>query len=127
MTTVDDGTFRVLHTSDVQGPVSTKTKEYIIDKKPNVLILDGPPTMFLGYRFSKKNLDRASDNLVEILNTLDCEVILDHHITRDVRYKRQFPEPYRVGGSRIKTFAEYLGKKNNTLEARRKELWEGEP
>jgi predicted metallo-beta-lactamase superfamily hydrolase len=127
MTTVDDGTYRVLHTSDVQGPVFDSAKDYILNQHPDLLIVDGPPTMFLGYRFSKKNLDAASGNLVEIITRLKGDIILDHHLLRDTRYQHQFPEPYHVGGNRVKTFAEYLGKKNNTLEARRKELWEGEP
>ena len=40
-----------------------------------------------------------------------------------IKYKEVFPEPYEIGGSRLKTFAEYLGKENSTLEAHRKELW----
>lgn len=123
MTTVDDGEKKLLHASDVQGPVTKEAKDYIIEQKPDVLIMDGPPTLFLGWKFSVKNLQDASDNLVEILENLDCDVILDHHLLRDLKYKEHFSEPYRVGGGRLKTFAEYLGKKNNMLEAHRKELW----
>jgi predicted metallo-beta-lactamase superfamily hydrolase len=123
MTTIDDGKKRILHSSDVQGPVSEKAMTYIIDQKPDLLILDGPPTMLLGYRFSKKNLQLASENLVNILDKIKCEVILDHHLLRDKKYKELFPEPYRFGKKRLKTFAEYLGKENNTLEANRKDLW----
>ena len=49
---------------------------------------------------------------------------MDHHLLRDLKYRELFAEPYRVGGKRIKTFAEYLGKENIMLEAHRKELWE---
>jgi hypothetical protein len=123
MTTIDDGNFKLLHASDVQGPVTTEAKKYIISQKPDLLIMDGPPTIFLGWKFSRKNLQDASNNLVEIIKKLDCEIILDHHLLRDLNYKKNFPEPYEIGGERIKTFAEYLGMKNNTLEAHRKELW----
>jgi len=123
MTTIDDGEKRVLHASDVQGPVTKNAMEYIIDQKPDLLIMDGPATIFLGWKFSLKNLQDASDNLVEIIKKLDCDVILDHHLLRDIKYKQVFSEPYEAGKSRLKTFAEYLGKENNTLEARRKELW----
>ena len=71
----------------------------------------------------KKNLQKASDNLVEILQTLDCQILLDHHLLRDLKYKEKFKEPYNYGKERVKTFAEYLGKENNTLEAHRKQLW----
>jgi len=112
-----------VHSSDVQGPVTKSAKEYIIDQKPDLLIMDGPPTIFIGWKFSKQSLQDASDNLVEIINTLGCQVILDHHLLRDLKYLDIFSEPYRIGKEKIKTFAEYLGKENNTLEAHRKELW----
>jgi predicted metallo-beta-lactamase superfamily hydrolase len=123
MTTVDDGEKRILHASDVQGPVSKNATKYIIDQKPDLLIIDGPPTNMLGFRFSKKNLQKASENLVKIIEKLKCEIILDHHIIRDLKYKQAFPTPYSKGGVKLKTFAEYLGKENNTLEANRKNLW----
>jgi predicted metallo-beta-lactamase superfamily hydrolase len=123
MTTIDDGEKRIIHSSDVQGPVTRIAKEYIIDQKPDLLIMDGPPTYFLGWRFSKKSIQDASDNLVEIVNRLECQVILAHHLLRDLKYLDIFLEPYKVCKGKIKTFAEYLGKENNTLEAHRKELW----
>ncbi len=122
MTTIDDGEKRVLHSSDVQGPITKEAKDYIIDQKPDLLILDGPPTYLLGYRFSKKNLEQAENNLVDIIKRLDCDVILDHHLIRDLKYKTVFSLPYQTGGKKVKTYAEYLGMKNNTLEANRKEL-----
>ncbi len=123
MTTIDDGTKRMLHASDVQGPVTKSAKEYILDQKPDLLIMDGPPTIFLGWKFSQQHLKDASDNLEEIITTLKCDVILDHHLLRDLKYVEVFPTPYRVGKKRVKTFAEYLGKENHTLEAHRKDLW----
>jgi len=123
MTTIDDGEKKVVHSSDVQGPVTKDAKDYIIEQKPDLLIMDGPPTIFLGWKFSTKNLEDASNNLVEIMENTGCDVILDHHLLRDLKYKEVFPKPYEKGGMRVKTFAEYLGKENNTLEAHRKELW----
>ena len=123
MTTVDDGEKRILHASDVQGPVTKNATQYIIDQKPDLLIMDGPPSIFIGWKFSLQNLQDASDNLVKIMKTLDCDVILDHHLLRDLKYREIFTAPYQKGGSKLKTFAEYLGKENNTLEAHRKELW----
>ena len=123
MTTIDDGKKRITHSSDVQGPVTTSAKDYILDQKPDILIMDGPPSIFLGWKFSKQNLQDASDNLVEIIKTLGCQVILDHHLLRDLKYLDVFSEPYNAGKEKVKTFAEYLGRENNTLEAHRKELW----
>ena len=126
MTTVEDGEMKLLHASDVQGPVTEEAKDYIISQKPDILIIDGPPTLFLGWRFSMKNLEDASKNMVEIIESTDCQIILDHHLLRDLEYKKKFHGVYEAGGDRIKTFAEYLGMENNLLEAHRKELWERE-
>ena len=123
MTTIYDGEKRLLHASDVQGPVTKSAREYIISQSPDLFIMDGPPTIFLGWKFSMQNLQDAADNLVEIKEKLDCDIILDHHLLRDLNYKKTFPQPYRASGKKVKTFAEYLGKENNTLEAHRKELW----
>jgi len=123
MTSVYDGEMKIIHASDVQGPVTTDAKDYILTQKPDLLIIDGPPTHMLGFRFSKKNLQKASDNLLDIIKKLNCQIILDHHLLRDLKYKENFSEPYKVGKEKVKTFAEYLGKENNTLEAHRKILW----
>ena len=126
MTTVDDGDKKLLHASDVQGPVTEEAKDYIIDQDPDILIIDGPPTIFLGWKFSRKNLEDAIGNMIEIVENTGAEIILDHHLLRDLKYREQFADVYRIGGKRIKTFAEYLGKENIMLEAHRKELWERE-
>lgn len=123
MTTINDGEKKILHASDVQGPITKDATDYIIKQKPDLLIMDGPPTIFLGWKLSLKDLESASNNLIRIINTLDCEIILDHHLLRDIKYKETFSRPYEEGGERLKTFAEYLGKENNTLEAHRKKLW----
>jgi hypothetical protein len=124
ITTIKAEDFTLVHGSDTQGPVVKEAADWIIKQKPDFLIMDGPPTLFLGWKFSKKSLEDASENLVRILKETNCEVILDHHLARDLKYKERFSEPYRVGKERVKTFAEYQGKENNFLEAHRKELWE---
>ena len=126
MTTVDDSSQKLLHASDVQGPVTEDARDYIIKQNPDVLIMDGPPTLFLGWRFSTQNLIDASDNLISIIEKTQCKVILDHHLLRDLNYKKRFEKPYQQHGQSITTFAEYVGKENNTLEALRKKIWEQE-
>ena len=115
---------KILFASDVQGPVYEKAKDYIIKEEPSFIIMDGPPSYFLGWRFSQENLIKAEKNLIEIMEKLDCSLILDHHLLRDIKYKERLHELYSLYGDRIKTFAEYNGMENNMLEARRKELWE---
>ena len=93
---------------------------------PDLLIMDGPPSYFLGWRFSQANLEKAEKNLIEIMEKTDCELILDHHLLRDIKYKERMKNLYEQYGDRIKTFAEWKGMKNNMLEARRNELWKQE-
>ncbi|MCD6223210.1 MAG: MBL fold metallo-hydrolase [Thermoplasmata archaeon] len=118
---------KLLFASDVQGPVYEKAKDYIIQEEPSILIMDGPPSYFLGWRFSQENLEKAEKNLIEIMDKLDCKLILDHHLLRDLKYRERMHELYSLYGDRIMTFAEYNGLENNLLEAKRKELWEKYP
>jgi predicted metallo-beta-lactamase superfamily hydrolase len=121
MTTIESGGKKVIHASDAQGPVVKEAADYIIKENPDVLIIDGPPTLFLGWKFSMRNLDDAQDNMLRIIKETSAEIILDHHLLRDLKYKERFAKVYATG--RPKTFAEYAGKENQTLEAHRKELW----
>ena len=123
MTTIESDGKKFLHASDVQGPVVGEAADYIIKEKPNIAVIDGPPTLFLGWKFSMKNLEDAQNNLLRIMENTEADIILDHHLLRDLKYKERFAKAYAAGAGRIKTFAEYLGKENNTLEAHRKELW----
>jgi len=122
MVTIKDEDKTLLHASDVQGPVTKEATDYIIEQKPDILIMDGPPTIFLGWKFSQDNLKKSMDNFDRIMKETDCEIILDHHLLRDLKYKERFPVAYKKY-LKVKTFAEYLGKENNTLEAHRKKLW----
>jgi len=118
MTLIDDG-YRFIHASDVQGPVASESTDWIIEQKPDLVYMDGPPILFLGWKFSYKNLDEAKQNFKRILDETKADVILDHHLLRSLDYREKFP----FFGERVKTAAEYLGRENIMLEAHRKELW----
>ncbi len=120
MVTVDDGE-RILHASDVSGPVYEKAADYIIGENPDIVIIDGPATIFLGWKMSYGDLEKAEKNLLSIIKSTDAEIILDHHLLRDLKYRERLEKVYSHGN--VKTAAEFLGMKNNMLEARRKELW----
>ena len=123
MTLIDDG-YRFIHASDVQGPVAKESTDWIIEQNPDLVYMDGPPILFLGWKFSYKNLEEAKTNFQRILDETKTDVILDHHLLRSLDYREKFPF---FDGKRVKTAAEYLGKENNMLEAHRKELWSGSP
>ena len=75
MTEIDDGKEKIIHASDVQGPVTKDATDYIIKQKPDLLIMDGPPTIFLGWKLSLKDLENASNNLLKIIEKLDLSLI----------------------------------------------------
>ena len=110
----------LLYTSDVDGPVLKKTAELIIESKPDILILDGPPTYILGYIMSYYNLARSILNIIRILKETETTLlILDHHIVRDYRYRDLMVEAYEKAdsmGRHLYTVAELLGRKPMVLE-----------
>jgi len=123
MTTIKDNESILIHASDVQGPISTKPTDHIIKTNPDFLILDGVPTIFLGWKLSQDNLKSAFDNLEKILDETSAHIIYDHHNTRDKKYLNYHKEILTKYPKRIQTYAEYQGKVNLFLEAQRKELY----
>lgn len=131
MVSISEGNKKVMHCSDVQGPIVNKTAEIIIKENPDFLIIGGPLSYMVGFRLSWKNLKQAEKNFVKILRETKVKtVILDHHLLRDLRYKDKFKNAYNEAkklGKEVLSAAEFLGKPIEMLEARRKELYEKYP
>ncbi len=128
MTLLDIGGYRVVHASDVQGPISRETLDIILGWRPNLLIISGPPTYFEGYRVRGEVIDKAISNLLEIIRVDELEtIILDHHLLRDLEFRSRLSRVYLealIYGKNVLTAAEYMGMEIDQLEARRRELWE---
>ncbi len=118
--TVNDGGFRFVFASDVQGPCSAIVKAYVIRERPDLLYLSGPPT-YLESRVGKAEIQRGIDFLLEIIDATGCQVILDHHALRDRHYREKLSRLYETG--KVVSAAEYVGVAEELLEARRPELW----
>lgn len=105
---------KFIHTSDLEGPVIEDQAEWIIRENPNVLILDGPSTYLIPYMLNLINLRRAIENMCRIIRETDAELIIyDHHLPRDVRFKKWLKEVYATAekeDKRVLTAAEYFGK-----------------
>ncbi len=128
VTLVNIDGFKIMHASDVQGPMSTNTLSYIIQNKPDLLIISGPPTYLEGYRMKREYIMQGFTNLAEITNSLKpgSTIILDHHLLRDKNYEEHISGLKKNATIRrisIVTAAEYMGLKNELLEAMRRELW----
>ncbi len=118
---------KLIHASDIQGPQVLGATDWIIAGNPDILILSGFPTIFIGWRISKKALEQANSNLIRILeNTKTETIILDHHLVRDLNYRKKISHVLKAAdklNKRVITAAEFLGKAPEFLEARRRELY----
>lgn len=106
---------KILHSSDLSGPMIEDYADLIIRENPNILILDGPTTYLFGYILNRINLERIIDNTVRIIKEIDADVIIyDHHLTREYRFREHTDRVWKTAeklGKRLLTAAEYLGKK----------------
>ncbi|KAA0003321.1 MAG: MBL fold metallo-hydrolase [Thermoplasmata archaeon] len=111
---------KLIHSSDMNGPIIEDYAKWIIKENPDILILDGPMTYMLGYLLNKTNLNRAINNVVEILKeTKTSLIIYDHHLPREARFKENTKEVWKIAknfNKRLLTAAEFLGKTPKVLE-----------
>ena len=112
---------KLIHTSDLEGPVIEDQAEEIIRENPNVLIVDGPSTYLIPYMLNLINLRRAVENMCKIIESVNSELIIyDHHLPREPKYKERVKKVYEIAkneGKRVITAAEYLGKEPVVLAA----------
>lgn len=124
---VEDGKEKFVHTSDVEGPSLDEQIQFLLDEKPKTIFCDGPMTYMLGFRYSKKSMEASVDNIIRIIKeTKVKKFVLDHHLLRDLKWDERIDKAYKMAKKKkvkLMTFAEYLGRKNDNLEARRKELY----
>lgn len=113
---------RFIHTSDVQGPCLPEQTRFIIKSNPDAIVSDG------GMDFM---LTDALANIMRIIRKTDVkQYVIDHHFLRDAHYAKKLERVFAIAKKRkieVLTSAEFLGKKNDLLEAGRKRLYEEFP
>ena len=122
MTVVEYGEERFMFAPDIQGPMSKHTLELILDAKPTVIMLGGPPLYLGGFRVEMAQLEQGLRNLERIVEAVPL-VILEHHALRDESWKQKMETVFQkasMSGHRILTAAEYAGKENLFLESKTK-------
>ena len=129
MVYVESGKDSFLFGSDAQSLADPKAMEWVIEKNPKFLIVDGYPTIFVGWRMAQKSFEKAKQNLKKAVEKIEAKtIILDHHILRDIAYKEKMKDLFEIGeslGKKIMSAAEYYGLENFFLEAWRKDIKEG--
>ena len=116
-----------VHTSDVEGLCLEEQLRWLLNFDPETVFIDGVPTYLLGYRFPSKYLGKSIENLKRLIEgTKIKNLILDHHLTRDLNWRERMKEVFEFAeelGVKIMSAAEFIGRKEELLEARRKELY----
>lgn len=128
MVTIEHETERLIFTADVQGPMHNATLHLILDQKPQVVIIGGPPT-YLGGLVNQEDMKRGIKNLKSIAEKVPL-TILDHHFLRDEQWMRLAKPIFDAASKakhRVVTAAGFLKKKDKLLENQRKKLFETEP
>jgi len=118
---------RFVFSSDIEGIPRRDQLDFLIEENPNFLYLDGPPTYLLGNLYHEGEFKESLEHMAELIEKTTPEMIIfDHHLLRDRNWKDrvsallELGEKYRV---EIKTVANFLGKKEELLEAMRKALY----
>jgi len=111
---------RFVFASDVQGPLSPVAAAWLIQQRPTLLYLSGPPS-YVERDLPAGAVQRGVDNLRRVLDATGCRAIMDHHALRDPGFAARF-EPLWSSG-RVVTAAAHLGVEATPLEARRRALW----
>ncbi len=106
--------FTIFYTSDLMGPIIEDYAEYIAKLRPDIVILDGPPTYLFPYMFNRINLQRAVNNALTIISSCPRLVIYDHHLLRERKWRERVKPVLEEAAKRdvlCMTAAEVLGKK----------------
>jgi predicted metallo-beta-lactamase superfamily hydrolase len=129
MVSVSIETERVLHASDVQGPMVATTSQSILDVNPSLLYLGGPPQYLTGYRVDQQTIEKAQKYLRTFSRRIST-LIIDHHLLRGQGWK-SFMQPISdvaaTEAHHVFTAAEYRGQRNQPLESERRKLYEEDP
>jgi hypothetical protein len=127
---VDDGKYKFIHTSDVEGPNNENQTEFILKNKPNLVFSDGPLSYII-YRFGMQAMRNSIENMIKIIETCPLDAfITDHHFLRDLKWKEKIQKVFEVAEKKkvkVGTVADYLGKPIDMLEAHRKDLFKEHP
>jgi predicted metallo-beta-lactamase superfamily hydrolase len=129
MATIERQGEKFLFAPDIQGPISTRTLELIVGEKPQVIMLGGPPLYLVGFKVSETEMQTALRNLRTVVEHVPT-TILEHHILRDGNWQERSTDVFYAAfetDHTVQTAAEFLGRQNRFLEAKRRKLYAEEP
>ena len=129
MVSIVDRDQKFVYGSDAQGLLDKEALEWVVNENPDIAVIDGPPTIFIGWRMKATILTDSINNINLVLQKTKVKtILLEHHVVRDVNYKQKMRDVFEIAekvGKKVLNYAEYLGTKPLYLEAWRKELYQG--
>jgi predicted metallo-beta-lactamase superfamily hydrolase len=111
---------RFVFASDVQGPLSGVAAGWIIQQRPTLLYLAGPPA-YIEREVGTPAIERGIDHLLRIIDATGCRVIMDHYAVRDAGFGARFERLWST--KKVVTAATHLGQPLAALESQRRQLW----
>lgn len=120
---------KFLHCADIQGPSSESTLKFILKTKPDFLVLSGPAMYLSGIRIEPDIIQQGLRNLSKIAQSIK-NTIVDHHLLRSeegLNLIKELKVAAKKNGNNISSAAEFMGKENYLLEAKRKKLYAENP
>ena len=96
---------------------------------PHILIVDGPATYLVGTHYKKSDIDLSIENLRKIIDrTKMCSLVIDHHLLRDLSWYDYVKDLGKMKqGLTVCSAAGFLGRQEDQLEAKRKDMYNGQP
>ncbi len=118
----------VMYLPDVQGPISQNVLKKVLEIKPHLLVVGGPPTYLSGTKVKQKDVLKGLQNLKTLVHELKREgrqIVISHHLLRDKEWTEILSQ-YGIEESNVKLYSDILNKKFTGLEAYRDILYEVE-
>jgi len=96
-TVIEEKGEKLVHSSDLNGPIIEDYAEWIIRENPDYLILDGPMTYMLGYTLNLINLRRCIENVKKIVRKVNFKLLIwDHHLPREPKFREHTKEVWEL-------------------------------
>lgn len=129
MTTVGYADQKIMHASDIQGPMARGTVRIILKEKPDLIVLGGPPLYLEGVKVEKASILRGLENAARVASKVST-VIFEHHLLRSGNSREKAEIVYGSAAKvnhRVLTASDYLGCELQLLECNRERLYRDEP
>jgi predicted metallo-beta-lactamase superfamily hydrolase len=124
---IKDKTETFFFSSNIEGIFPGYLLQWVLRNRPTFMYMDGPVTYHHTAAEKSQRMQCFYDSMKALFQqTFLKTIILDHHITRDYKYRQKIKpldDLARIFGALIHTAAEYRGEENDFLEARRQILY----